>query len=79
MSLGEIALEHIARAAIRADGFAGLHDVEKDARMLAPQRRVWRWAVQWQIVYGNFDGGYVGHNDLPVWLVVVRRLVKYGL
>lgn len=73
MSLGQVALEHIVRAAVRADGLASLHHVEKHAGVLAPQRCVGRWAVQGQIVCGNFDDGHVSHDDLPVWWVSGMR------
>lgn len=73
MSLGQVALEYIVCAAVWADSLAGLHYVEKDARVLVPQRCVGRRAVQGQIVCGNFDDGHVGHDDLPVsWVSGMR-------
>jgi hypothetical protein len=35
--------------------------------------------MQWQIVCGNFDGGRVGHDGLPVSLVSGRKWAKSSL
>ena len=62
---GEVAFENVVCAAIGADDFAGVGDVEKNARVARPQRRVGAWAVQRQVVCRDFDGrsgGFFGHG-----------------
>lgn len=66
MAFGGFALENVVRAAIRADDFAGMQDVEVNARMLIPERGVRLRAVQRQIMGGDFDGGFVCHGGYPV-------------
>ena len=56
MPLGHLALENIVCAAIGADDFAGMGDVEKDPWMACPERRVGQRAVQRQVMCGDFDG-----------------------
>src|SRR5262245_21887792 len=55
MPVGRGALVDELRAAVRAERFAVLRHVEKDARMPRPQRRGRRRAVQRQILLGHLD------------------------
>src|SRR5471030_1479765 len=62
MPLGSGALEYVLGAAIRAEHVPGLGDVEEHARVAAPQRRVGRWAMQRQVLLGDFDFARIGHG-----------------
>jgi hypothetical protein len=70
MPLRCFALEYVARAAIGANGFAGMQDIEKDARMLIPRWRAKRGAVQGQVVGCDFNSaldvlfGHVGNLEI---------------
>ena len=65
VSLGCFALEDVFGAAIRANDFAGFQDIEKNARVQAPQFRAGLRAVQRQVVGGDFYGLVIGHFFLP--------------
>ena len=53
---GQVAFEDVVRAAVWADDFAGVGDVEKNTRVTRPERRVGHRAVQRQVVCCDFDG-----------------------
>jgi hypothetical protein len=65
MPLGRFALENILGAAVRANRFATLQYVEKNARMQTSQISARLRAMQWQVVGGHFNGHLVRHFDLP--------------
>jgi len=50
-----------------------MQNVKKDTRMLAPQWRGGRWAVQRQVISRYFDGEFVGHDAFPVGVEVNER------
>jgi hypothetical protein len=50
-----------------------MQDVEKYTRMLAPQGRGGRRAVQRQVVSGYFDGEFVGHDAFPVGVGISEK------
>ena len=59
--------------------FARLEYVEENTRMLAPQRRIGRRAVQRQIVSSDFYGQlFFRHVFLPVGLNVGEPVVVLG-
>ena len=70
MTPGHFTLEDVTRTAVGAYRLAAMHDVEKYTRMLAPQWRGGKRAVQWQVVSGYFDGEFVGHDAFPVGVEV---------
>ena len=64
---GQVAFEDVVRAAIRADDFAGVGDIEKNTRMACPEWRVGARAVQRQVVSRDFDGrggGFFSHGSV---------------
>ena len=67
---GRLTLEDVARAAVGANGFAGMQDIEENARVLVPCRRAGQRAVQRQVFCRNFDGELVSHIDFPVCLMI---------
>ena len=70
MPFGRLTLEDVARAAVGANGFAGMQDIEENARVLVPCRRAGQRAVQRQVFCRNFDGELVSHIDFPVCLMI---------
>ena len=73
MTPGHFALEDVARTTVGAYGLAAMQNVKKDTRMLAPQWRGGRRAVQRQVVSGYFDGEFVGHVAFPVGVEVNEK------
>ena len=73
MTPGHFTLEDVTRTAVGAYRLAAMQDVEKYTRMLAPQGRGGRRAVQRQVVSGYFDGEFVGHDAFPVGVGISEK------